>query len=241
MAILALLSGCSEVDSKDLKTSGIYTETAISANDESTTVSVRMRLGRALDADTIILSAGDQLSASMSGNTIGLFRTESDAYRGTFDNSPGGATVTVSLSRADDSDAPNSVTTLPNVFEIDAPSTGETFNAGENITVIWTPTEPNNTAIVSYQLNCTVYDANGIPSGANYGRGYTVVDNGSHTTSINEVLNVFGSQDELVKGASCPFEVTVTRTEKGALDPALVKGGEITATREKTVIVNVVP
>lgn len=239
--LILFLSSCAEVDSEDLKTSGIYTETEITAEENGTTVFVRMRTGRSLDADTVILSAGDQLYASLAGDTVRLLMTDSDAYQGTFPVSPGGATVTVSLTRLEDPDAPNSVVTLPNAFTIDAPGIGETFRAGEAISTVWTPAEPDQTVAVSYQLNCTVYDSNGLPSGANYGKGYTTVDSGTHTTSINDILNVFGTQDELVEDVSCPLEITVKRQATGTLDAALVKGGEITASRQKTVVVNVIP
>lgn len=236
-----LLNGCSKVDSKDIKTSGIYTETGITAGDENTTVFVRMRTGSPLDADTIILTPGDHLSASMSGNTIDLLRTDTDAYRGTFTDATGGTEVMVMLSREDDPDAPASIVTLPYEFSISAPNAGESFDAGESITVVWSPAEPVNLVKVTYHIDCRVYDDRGLPSGANYGRAYTVVDSGTHTTRINEVLNVFGNQDELVEGEPCRFEVSVKRTNEGTLDPALTKGGYIRAQREKNVLVTVVP
>ncbi len=235
------LIGCSKVDSEDIKTSGIYTEAGATAEDDNTLVFVRMRTGRPLDADTIILSPGDQLSASMSGNTIGLFRTDSDAYQGTFTDATGGSEVKITLSRQDDPDASDSVVTLPNQFTISAPDAGEIFNSGENITVVWSPAEPLNMVKVTYHIDCRIYDDRGLPSGANFGRGYTVVDSGTHTALINDVLNAFGNQDELIEGEPCRFEVSVTRTNEGTLDPALTKGGYIRARREKNVLVTVVP
>ena len=72
-----------------------------------------------------------------------------------------------------------------------------------------------------------------------HGRIQRSIDNGGNP--INDILDVIGTQDELEEGVSCPFEVTVTRTNNGFLDPALTKGGYITSTREATVVVNVIP
>ena len=238
---LAAISGCAEVDSADIKTSGIYSEMSVSAEDDSTTVFVRLRTGRPLDADTIILSEGDQLSATMAGAVTSLLKNESDAYEGSFSAAPAGAEVKVALSRAQDPGAPDSVVTLPESFEITAPDFAETFNAGESITVAWSPASPSGSIDVTYRINCRVFDDNGLPSGANYGRSYKTDDSGTHTAQINDVLNVLGNQDDLESGISCPLEVTVTRTNEGTLDAALTKGGDIKATREKSVVVNVIP
>ena len=241
--VIALTStGCAKVDSEDIRTSGFYAEISIVATDDTTNVQVRMRTGRALDADRIILSPGDQLSATMSGNIIALFNSrDSSAYRGSFNAANGSSEVKVALSRAEGIDAPNSTAVLPNRFEITAPDQGETFNAGGSITTVWSPAEPSNTMRVAYNVNCRVTGADGTPTGANFSRAFTVVDSGTHTTTINEVLNAFGSQDELVSGVSCPFEVTLTRINEGSLDSAFTNGGSIEATRSKSVLVNVVP
>lgn len=237
----SVLAGCAKVDSADIRTSGFYAEIHISTDDETTTVFARLRTGRAIDADTIILSPGDQLAATLSGNIIALNRTDTDAYRGVFEVATGGSEVKVALSRINDTDAQNSRVTLPNAFEITAPGLAESFNAGESITVVWSPGAPSNTVEVGYSLNCQVLDENGNLGGATFGRSFEVVDSGTHTASVNQILNVVGTQDELVRDVSCPLEVTVTRTNNGTLDPAFSRGGTIKATREKSVLVNVVP
>jgi len=239
--IASTLVACADVDSKDIRTSGIYAEISVRAQDDTAHVFARLRTGRALDNDTVLLSPGDQLSASVSGRSIPLYETETEAYSGVLENVSGGSEIFVKFTRIDDVDAPNTRAILPEEFDISAPSPAETYNAGESITVVWSPGDPSNTVSVSYSLDCTVYDANGIPSGAAYGRGYSVADSGTHTASINQILNVVGTQDNLVRGVSCPLEVAVKRINDGTLDNAFTKGGTISAIRERSVLVNVIP
>jgi len=73
----------------------------------------------------------------------------------------------------------------------------------------------------------------GLPTGAAYGRGFTVDDTGTHTATINEILDVIGTQDQLIPDVPCTFEVTVERKNIGTIDPAFTKGGSIHATTNK--------
>ncbi len=237
----SFLVACADVDSKDIRTSGIYAEIHIRAQDSSAHVLTRLRTGSALDNDTVLLSAGDQLSASVSGRSVPLYETESQGYGGVLDNVAGGSEIIVKLTRMNGIDAPNSRATLPKEFDITAPAPTATYNAGESITVAWSPSDSSNTVSVSYSLDCREYDEIGIPSGAAYGRTYSIADSGTHTALIDEILNVVGTQDKLVRGVSCPMEVAVERTNYGTLDNALTKGGTISAKREMSVLVSVTP
>jgi len=234
------LIGCADVDSADIRTSGFYPRMQISAKDSTTTVSTYLSTGRAVDADNIILSPGDQLTASMSGRSIALY-PQGEPYQGVFEQADGGSEVIIELSRINDTDAPNSRVTLPDRFEITAPNAGESFNSGETITTVWSPSGASSAMKVSYSIDCQVTGDNGLPTGAAYGRGFTVDDTGTHTATINEILNVVGTQDRLIPDVPCAFEVTVERKNIGTIDRAFTKGGSIHATRRKSVSVTVVP
>ncbi|MEM7258931.1 MAG: hypothetical protein AAF404_16260 [Pseudomonadota bacterium] len=235
-----LISGCAEIDSENIRTSGFYTEIEVVAENDRTTVHADLSTDRALDADSIKLSAGDRLSATMSGQTISLVEAGT-GYEGEFNQSGDGALVTVSLRRDSGTDAPGSTVNVPQLFQITAPDQAATFNAGDSITVVWSPNDPANLVSVNYFLNCQVTGANGLPTGAAFGRSFEVVDSGTHTTTINTILNTFGSQDDLISGVACPMTVSVTRTIEGSLDAALTKGGDIRAIREESVVVNAIP
>jgi len=235
--IASVLSACAEVESEDLRTSGIYAEMHVTAEDDSAFVQARLRTGRALDADSVLLSPGDQLSAAVSGVSIPLLKSDSGGYTGLLDNVAGGSEINIKFSRLDAVDASNSRVTLPKAFELTAPALAETFKSGETITAAWSPNDPANTVLVNYSIDCTASDNNGIP----YGKEYSVADTGTHTASIDEILNVLGTQDKLVSGISCPLEIKVERINYGTLDNAFTKGGSILATREQSRLVNVIP
>ena len=232
--------GCAEVDSKDIRTSGFCSEMQVISGDNTTSVGANLRTGRALDADSIVLSSGDQLTATMGGRSIALYKSDAN-YLGVFNQNGSGQEVRISLLRSDDIDAPDSRVVVPIAFEITAPDQAETFNAGESISVAWTPGSLANTVSVDFFVNCQVTGENGLPTGAAYGRGYQVPDSGTHTASINQILDTFGSREDLVSGIACPMTVSVTRLNEGTLDRALTKGGTIMAKQEKSVLVNVIP
>ncbi len=236
-----VLSGCAEVDSADLRTSGFYADIQIVVDDSNTQVQARLRTGRALDADKIVLSPGDNLVASMSGESVALNRSDTSVYIGVFNSAAGGEEVSVSLSRINDTDAPDSLVVVPDWLEITAPHYAKTYNAGETITVAWSPANPSSTVSVGFFLNCQVRDSNGLPSGVSFGRGFLVVDDGTRTFAVNDILDVLGIRHRLISGESCPLTVTVKRTTQGVLDRAYGKGGSISASRKKTVVVNLVP
>ena len=238
--VAAGLTGCAEVDSEDIRTSGFYSEMHVVTGDRTTTVSANLRTGRSLDADSIVLSSGDRLTAAMAGNSITLVKSDAN-YLGVFELDGSGQEVRVSLLRSDDTDAPNSLVAVPATFEITAPDQAETFNAGESISVAWTPGAATDVVSVDYFVNCQVTDDNGLPDGAAFGRGFEVADSGLHTAPINQILDTFGARDDLVSGIACPMTVTVTRINEGTLDSALTRGGSIKAEQTKSVLVNVVP
>ena len=235
------LIGCAEVDSENIRTAGFHAEITVTAKDDSTNVFTRLNTSSALDADTIILSPGDQLSASVPDRSIALHQFNSH-YSGTFEGSLENTEINVSFNRLGDDDAPNSRVLVPELFEIIAPDFDETFNAGDNLTLVWSPSDPSTSATVGLHINCQVFDENGFPSGSNFGVGVLVPNSGTHTVSIDDQLNSFANGlDNLSAPGPCLLEVTVERTNEGTLDSAFMQGGFIRAKREKSVVVNYIP
>lgn len=74
-----------------------------------------------------------------------------------------------------------------------------------------------------------------------FGREFVVGDTGTHSVSVNSVLNSFGEQSEFVRGSVCSAEISVERKNIGRLDPNFGKGGLITAIQTKTMPVRVRP
>ena len=234
------------MDSADIRTSGFYTEILVVAEDETTSVSTKLRTSSEFTADIIILSSGDQLTASMSGRDIVLHETHTSDYEGVFDIAGDSSEVTVALTRNNDTDAPNSRVLLPNFFEITAPDPSESFNAGDNITVVWTPGNPSNTVLINFSATCQMSVLNSLTDETELvrdflNREFVVADSGTYTTSVNQILNAEGTQDGLVSNMSCPMEISLQRLNNGTLDSAFTKGGTIRATRKKSVLVNAIP
>lgn len=239
--IATALIGCAEIDSEHLRTSGFHADITVTANDDSTIVSTRLNTSNAIDADHINLTAGDQLTASIPGRSIVLHQRVS-SYSATFDGSNENTEINVSLNRLNDKDAPNSRVVVPEQFELAAPDSGETFYDGDNLTFVWSPSDPTTSVTVTLSIDCQVFDENGIPSGSRFGRGVSVPNTGIHTVSINELLNSYGGGlDQLSAPGSCSMEATVKRVNEGTLDRALMQGGRIRASREKSVLVRFIP
>ena len=232
---LLLLAGCTNpVESERVRTSGIHGSIDVIAEDNSTTVEVWLRASTGIFGESIVLSSGDLLTATMSGNTISLSKRDK-LYSGEFRESVNGSVVRVSLIRDNNTLAPDSTVSLPSNFNIDAPEQGETFKRGNTITAAWTSAPVDGLVSINYKFNCRLDNGS-----LGFSKLYVVEDTGVHTTSIDEILNARGEID-LVNGESCPMEVLVRRTSYGDTDPALVLFSEPTAVREKSVIVNVVP
>jgi hypothetical protein len=234
------LTGCAEVDSENIKTSGIRVDADISLRDESVSVIVDLETSNNFTADNIVLTSGDRLTATLAGETIELNRAN-DRYIGSFQGPFSGDELTISLSRPDDVDAANSVINLPVNFNISAPDDGATYNAGEQISVSSTPVHADVPISIRYGVRCTLREGSESIHGGRIGRTFNdITDTGVHTVAVNSVLNALDDQEEIVPDIACPLEIEVSRKTTGTLDPAL-KGGELTAGRRDIVTGTVIP
>lgn len=240
LSVLGALSivSCTEIDSRDLRSSGFHADIDVySAGNSQTNVWVRLSSGSGIDADEIDLSAGDQLFASVGGLSKTLVQ-DSGVYLARFNTDEGGLDYVVALERSRDIDMPNSIVTLPSRFDILAPDAGELFNAGDTLNVAWSPLSPAARATVSYTGSCvSAVSRNPI----HFGRYFEVSDNGAHSVPVNSVLNVFGDQSEFDRGSFCSLQISVETKNIGTLDPNYGKGGSISATQTRTVTVQVKP
>ena len=237
--LLGSLVGCSKVDSEDVRTSGFNMDAQITTTDSLTRIQVRLRNGGDFDSDRIVLTAGDRLIADLSGRRIELER-QSSTYRGSYEQVTGGELLTLELSRPEGVNAFGTGVLLPNAIEINAPDQGASFNAGDTITVVWSPSDPGNTMSVRYSVDCPLIENSDSFHGGRIGRTFDVPDGGTHTTRVNTILNAFDDQDQFVTGIPCPLAIELTRENRGTLDPAL-DGGSIEAKQRQTVVDTVIP
>ncbi len=237
--VLGTLVGCSEVDSEDIRTSGFNVDATATTTDGSTNIFVRLELGDDFDSDRIVLTAGDTLVADLAGRRTELSRVNG-SYRGSFDQVNGGEVLTLELLRPDDVSALDTRVLLPNSFEINAPDPTATFNAGETITVVWSPVDPENPMSIRYGVDCPLIENNTSFHAGRIGRTFEVADIGTHTVAINSILNVFDDQDQFVTGTPCPLEIELERENRGVIDPAF-DDGSFEAIHRQVVVVSVTP
>ena len=91
-----------------------------------------------------------------------------------------------------------------------------------------------------YSADCTLIENSDSGHDGQLDRSGGVEDTGTHTTTVNSILNVFDDQDQLAQGVSCPLDITLTRTNQDTLDPENAFG-RIQATHGQVVTVSVTP
>jgi len=231
------LTGCAEVDSDTVRTTGFHANIDVEVGDTTTGVSVDLATGSAIDSDSIVLTYGDRLRATLGGYTQTLVRQDQH-YFANFNDATPGQTVIVSLERQNDFSAMNSTVPLPERIEITAPGPGERYYAGEAITLAWSPNQPGEQVEISFEGKCT--NANGRLRPV-YVSSINTPDTGIYSIPVNSIVNHHRSETPLAPGVPCSIAITLTRVSFGVLDAAYGRGGSISAIREKRIGVTVIP
>ena len=121
-----LTLGCGEVDSSDLRTSGMYLNAKVHQYASGTTFEADMRTGPEWGADAVALVSGDTLTASYGDEVFDLTHDSTDGwYRAHTDRIDGGDVAIIGFHRSSGESAPNTRVYIPNAFEIDTPAAGE--------------------------------------------------------------------------------------------------------------------
>lgn len=213
LALVLGLVGCTqEVDSTDIRTSGVYPEITVTADGSGNSeVSVLLKVGGSASNTYLDLRGDDELTANAEGVTKTLERSDSHAYVASFDTDAGGTEFVVSLMRGtSDDDAPNSTVVLPAPFELELDKT-EASRAGDDINVSWDPAGAGN---VNWDTtgDCIIHDDGDTP------------DDGTDKLAAGSI-DAFTSD----KMKSCTVDFTLTRELSGTTDPAFKKVGVIKA------------
>jgi len=131
----------------------------------------------------------------------------------------GGTVITISLSRGNDGDAPNSQATMPEPLEVTAPVAGQSVTAGDALLVTWAPSgTPDEMQVVMRTVQCTR------PGAGNTTTSTLVDDPGSATLQVDPSL-----LPPLASGEQCEVDVQVQRVSEGTVDPAYAAGGTFQA------------
>lgn len=227
-----LIYGCSTTSSENVKSQGIYAFIVVEAVDNTATgVAVTLNVGSATGT-ALILNGSDSLIATARGVTQTLTKTRDVFglvyYITTFNFNVPGTEVVVSLSRPQDTSCPNSHVLMPDPFTVTAPSSGQSFNSQDTITVNWTPAAPAaGTINIDISTRCTAADG----SRVDYSKSLTPGDTGTTSIPVASVLPV----DSYDRTQACTCNVDVSRTADGILDPNYGEGGAIMADQSRMV------
>ena len=224
---IALLAGCSSTTSDNVATEGINADIDVFANGSGRTrVDVEFEVGDGLGGTSLELVAGDRLTATANGiqqtltedvSVIGRFR-----YETTFDFADAGTVFTVSFSRDNGVNAPNSNVVLPEGFAVQSPQSSDIYSQADDIPIQWTPNGTTITPDIDVTLSCTT------TGGIVFSASENVTTNGDSGVASLPVASVIpiGTLDET---RLCDGEVHFSRWRRGNLDPAYGEGGDITA------------
>lgn len=212
LGLVAAAFGCSEsVESTDIRTSGIYPEITVTANGSgSSRVQVRLKVGGSNSNTLVDLKGGDELTATVDGDTKVLDETSKQTYTASFPTDDEGTEFTIAFMREDDDSAPASTVTLPAPFTVSVSPT-EASRASDDVDVEWDPPAGGNVEL-SMSGNCVQSEDDDVP------------DDGSHTITADSIETFESDKDE-----SCTVSVGLERAQRGNIDPAFTEGGMIEA------------
>jgi hypothetical protein len=212
--VLALgLFGCSEeVESNDVRTSGIYPEFEVVASGDGTSdVEVRLKVGGSKSNTLLDLTGDDTLEVTADGVTKTLEGRSGNRYTATFNVDAGGTEFIFAFLRGDDDDsAPMSTVRLPAPFEMEVTS-ANVVRTVDDVEFTWEPAGEGDMEF-EVQGNCFFFETGKTP------------DDGAHTVSADDLVGP-GEDD----GDECTGTVDLARGQSGSIDDAFTEGGRIRA------------
>jgi hypothetical protein len=212
---------CTEdVNSTDVKTSGVYADMSVTAKGNgSSEVAAGLKVGGSnsntymnLDgADELIATVGDE-SKAMSGGP--------NYYKTTFATDAADTAFVIAFNRGpDDIQAPNSTVSLPAPFTIAGIATGDSISRAAGLTATWTAATDGDSMRWSLDGDC-LFATNRSLTG----------DTGTVTVATAD-FSVHSGDEQ----TSCPANFCVARTRSGTVDPNFGEGGVIDAEQQRCV------
>lgn len=210
-ALLAL--ACTEsVESTDIRTTGIYPEIeVIATGNGQSKVSVLLKTGGSNSNTFLDLTGEDTLEVTVDGDTKTMDQS-GDEYIATFDGEAGGTEFTIAFLRGDeDENAPESVVTLPEPFELMV-GADTASRADDDVEYTWDPPADGS---VAWDLTGECIDST---SGS-------TPDDGTNSIAAGNIEPKFSDDAE----KECTAKLVVGRSQKGTIDTAFTEGGSIVA------------
>jgi hypothetical protein len=227
LAIVLVLTGCSTVDSKDIRTSGITADLLVTLPEDTDAadVSASLRVGTLTFVE---LGDGEEVTAAGGGKTVELKHRRSAGATSYWSRLDGvvapGTEITFDLKRSgDDSSAPKSTVVLPARVRLVAPAAGTTYSRRRDIAVRFTSEPSEAGAILGWAGECVEAGSLRLEPGR------TAV-----TIPAGSIKPATSSPSPGAKPlTTCPIDLTLTRRVEGTLDPAF-KNGSVAAETQST-------
>ncbi|MEV5967895.1 hypothetical protein AB0L70_39380 [Kribbella sp. NPDC051952] len=233
LAVILVLTGCSTVESKDIRTSGMTAGLIVTLPEatDAAEVSATLRVGTLTFVE---LGNGEELTASGGGKDVSLRHHRAAGVTNYTNRLDGvvaaGTEITFNLKRggADDS-APTSTVKLPERVRLVAPAAGTTVSRRRDLVVRFDSEPSRQPSVLTWAGECVQEGSLELEPG----RTTATIARGS----IRQVTTTPTPGKDLSR---CPIQVTVTRRTEGKLDPAF-KDGSVTAESRSTRQINSVP
>ena len=232
---LPVLSACSEdADSEDIKTSGIRAEIDVTSNsDNHAEINVAMRVGGSNSNTYIKLSGGDKLTATLNSSTLKNLDEITDAldnkkvtYNVTFNDTNSGAnnaSYKVSLERPTDTDALNSIVTVPDAATGFIADKNSFSRSTEDLSLTWDGLNDGSNVSLSYAGDCVRSDT------------VATTDDGSYQLNSGSIVSNSASNQ------NCDITFSLERQASGSLDSNFGEGGYIRAFKTTSIEVSSTP
>ncbi|MFI6832343.1 hypothetical protein ACIBG5_34900 [Kribbella sp. NPDC050241] len=221
LAFVLVLTGCSTVESKDIRTSGMTAGMVVTLpeNTDEADVSASLRIGTLTFVE---LGDGEGITASGGGESAELKHHRSagvTSYTNRLDGvTAAGTEITFSLKRGGDNEsAPQSTVVLPERVRMVAPAAGMTFSRRKDITVRFTSEPSQLPTNLGWAGDCVQAGSLELEPGRT-----------SATIARGSIKPVTTTPTPGKNSSQCQVRLTLTRRTEGKLDGAF-KDGSVTA------------
>lgn len=208
---LGALSGCEDVGSGDVLTSGMWADVTFVADGTGTSqAATALRVGGVLSNTYVELEGDDALTATLLDETLPMVEEqlgEIHRYVASFDTAPVGETLVVAFVRTVDDGAPSSVAELPPAFELEAPAVTTFARNTDDLVLTWSPAS-SETMRVEISGDCV----------------FPYVEDLADAGTFILPAGTLDPLDDAAP-ASCSLDIVVSRRLPGTIDPAFGQGG----------------
>ena len=218
--ISLLLFSCSNTDSNNINTAGIYADFEVTNKGSQSDIVAQLKVGDAWSNTVLELSRGDQLIAYNGSASVVMTKGDSILgdikYHASFINDLGGTQYTITLNRPTTNEVINSSATLPNDFTITL-SGSDPYTSADSIEITWNPASASLKTYISLIGICGSYLTSIEPN----------------TNSINIPLDSVTKSD-LSDPNNCLLSVAVSRFNKIPVNAQYGEGGYFIATQTRS-------